>query len=232
MKIKQSMWAICFVLGCSVVPIASQPQPSLDKRFEIGGHFVYLQRQDANTFLELLRDRGFLIPSNADPANINEFGFGARLGFNFTKHFALEAEANVFPQDKTNNAMPGDIFRVFEPGGRKLQIVGGPKIGIRKPKFGVFGKLHLGVIGMDRYEALVAISPPGTGAGTIEKRYGVYFFNVNVGGVFELYPSRRTIVRFDAGDTWINYRALEPKDINPSIKRHNFQFSAGFGFRF
>ncbi|HYP00081.1 MAG TPA: hypothetical protein VER76_07810 [Pyrinomonadaceae bacterium] len=74
-------------------------------------------------------------------------------------------------------------------------------------------------------------------------------FAFDVGGVLEYYPSPRTIIRFDAGDTIIrlgNHRV--PIVINPdsdsSVARqvvvgfapsettHNFQGSIGFGVRF
>jgi len=58
------------------------------------------------------------------------------------------------------------------------------------------------------------------------------FFNIDVGGVFEYYPSRRTVFRMDVGDTIIRYAAQEPKVINPTFTRHNLQASVGFGFRF
>ena len=211
--------------------ISSQTHPAVEKRFEIGGHFVFLQRQDASTLFELSRERGTVSP-DYNPAVIDEFGLGARLGFNFTKHFALEGEINGFPQNKINSPVPGDIIEVFEPGGRKLQIVGGPKVGFRKQKFGVFAKARPGVIGMDRYDVVVAAGPPKNPFILSQTRSPAYFFNIDLGGVFELYPSKRTIVRFDAGDTWIFYRSFPPKEINLSMQRHNLQISAGFGFRF
>ena len=63
---------------------------------------------------------------------------------------------------------------------------------------------------------------------------------MDFGGVLELYPSRRTLIRFDAGDTVIKYgsRSIEGFSISHSIvtfppeTRHNFQFSTGFGLRF
>jgi hypothetical protein len=68
-------------------------------------------------------------------------------------------------------------------------------------------------------------------------------FAFDLGGVAEWYPSKNTIVRFDAGDTIIRFgaRNVTATDI-PSgglvvvpaaaETRHNFQGSVGFGFRF
>jgi hypothetical protein len=63
-------------------------------------------------------------------------------------------------------------------------------------------------------------------------RRGVGFLTVDVGGIFEYCPTKRTIFRVDVGDTIIRYRSLEPEVINPSFTRHNLQMSLGFGFRF
>src|SRR5437588_11616 len=65
-------------------------------------------------------------------------------------------------------------------------------------------------------------------------------FSTEVGGVVEFYPSRRIVMRFDAGDTMIHYGRLPQPlvtDIgSPSIDTsarvtHNFQLISGVGFR-
>jgi len=201
-------------------------------RFEVGGHFTVVRRADANAVSEVFRRNGF-ITSNTDPAELSEFGLGGRLGLNITKHVAIEAEATFFPDDKTSNPIIGVPLLISEPGGRKFQAVAGPKIGYRGSRFGVFGKLRLGFIRFDRYEALTQLGPPGDAFFAVsEIRRGVGFLNVDVGGVFEYYPTKRTIFRVDVGDTIIRYRSLEPENINPSLTRHNLQVNVGFGFRF
>jgi hypothetical protein len=62
---------------------------------------------------------------------------------------------------------------------------------------------------------------------------------MDVGGVLELYPSRRTVVRFDAGDTMVRYgSSFEPLDFSNQLVRrparitHNFQLTAGVALRF
>ena len=70
----------------------------------------------------------------------------------------------------------------------------------------------------------------------------------DVGGVIELYPSNRIVVRFDGGDTILHYRPrtfntliADPNNPNvpilapvtvPSHTRHSFQFMGGVGIRF
>ena len=59
--------------------------------------------------------------------------------------------------------------------------------------------------------------------------------------MLEFYPTRRIVARFDGGDTMIFYRSLDipvfffPRTLiftAPAETIHNFQFSAGVGFRF
>ncbi len=50
----------------------------------------------------------------------------------------------------------------------------------------------------------------------------------DLGGVIELYPSRRVVVRVDAGDTIIRFNRNGVGD----LISHNFQLSTGVGFRF
>jgi len=197
------------------------------KTYEVGGQLTLLRRSDASTVLVAFGQFGF---GFAKPPNINEFGIGGRFTYNFNKNIAVETEAFFFPEDKKVD--PFLSTRTPEPGGRKFQAVLGPKIGIRKKKFGVFGKVRPGLITFGRYEV---INLRGTRENFFilsEKREKVSFFNVDVGGVFEYYPTRKTVLRVDVGDTIIHYNAQKPKDVNPSFTRHNLQTSIGFGFRF
>jgi hypothetical protein len=61
-------------------------------------------------------------------------------------------------------------------------------------------------------------------------------FALDAGGVLELYPSARTIIRFDAGDTIVRIRnataGILAGPTATSDITHNFQFSVGFGYRF
>lgn len=226
------------IAGLLLLPLVSMavlaqgsPADKKLKRFELGFHFTLLERRDANTALEIYRRNGFLAP-DFKPAIVHEGGIGARFTYNFNKYVAVEAEVNGFLQDKRANPVIGVPLAVVEPGGRKLQGLFGPKIGIRREKFGVFGKVRPGFIGMDRYEVVTDLIPLEGVAVLSSPQYGVYFFNIDVGGVFEYYPTKKTIVRFDIGDTIIHYNAKQPREINPSFTKHNLQISAGFGVRF
>jgi outer membrane protein with beta-barrel domain len=94
----------------------------------------------------------------------------------------------------------------------------GIKTGLRFDRFGVFGKVRPGFI----YSDLNADTN----------------FSLDVGGVLEFYPTKRMLVRFDAGDTIVN-REVFPILFNSGVfvsrrsyATHNLQLSAGVGFRF
>jgi hypothetical protein len=54
-------------------------------------------------------------------------------------------------------------------------------------------------------------------------------FALDLGGVVEFYPSRRVVMRFDLGDTVVNFRG---NFAGRSLTTHNLQFNAGVGYRF
>ena len=152
-------------------------------------------------------------------------GIGGRFTFNFNRSIAAEAEVNFFPQKLgvTGSLIQGQF---------------GGKAGKRFEKFGIFGKLRPGFLSVDRYGF---IPPPGTQSSgaifTVERRT---LFTLDAGGVLELYPSKRMVVRFEAGDTVIRHPALfaQVSATDPTLVQvrqskftNNFQFTAGVGFR-
>lgn len=143
-----------------------------------------------------------------------EPGVGGRVTYNLNRHLSVEGEFNFFPREKT-----------FFSGGQKIEGLFGAKYGWRSDKFGVFGKLRPGLM---HFDALTVGCPPGLLCAAIvalpSERTS---FALDVGGVFEYYPSRHTAVRFDLGDTIIRYH-----EFSPAFTNHNLQFSTGVGFRF
>jgi len=145
-------------------------------------------------------------------------GVGARVTYNFNRSIAAEAEINFFPQK---------VF-ILNADGSAIQGQFGVKIGKRFEKFGLFGKVRPGFLSVDRVFPIIPF--PGSQGGpipnlTIDRRT---FFTVDAGGVLELYPSRRTVVRLEAGDTIIRH----PAQFFRSAKfNNNFQFTAGVAFR-
>lgn len=154
-------------------------------------------------------------------------GIGGRVTYNFNRSIAAEAEINFFPQKQL----------IFTSDGRTIQAQFGMKAGKRFEKFGVFGKVRPGFLSVDRVISFVPGSqgfPPNNIK--IERET---FFTTDFGGVLELYPSRRMVVRFDAGDTIIRHPARFGQFdfgspvvlIRPAKYKNNFQLTAGVAFR-
>lgn len=164
------------------------------------------------------------------PFDDTQAGIGARVTYNFNRSIAAEGEINFFPQKQL----------IFNANGSAIQAQFGVKIGKRFEKFGLFGKFRPGFLSINNIAAFVP--PPGSQGGpqvniTVERRE---FFTIDAGGVLELYPSKRTAVRFEAGDTAIRHPArfgivdfLNPVVglLRPAKFKHNFQFTAGVSFR-
>lgn len=212
-------------------------------RFEIGGQFSVLNistvRSILPTFLPNCITFPCLIQVPFERSRETEPGFGGRIGYNITNYFAVEAEVNFFPRE-----------RRFD-GGREIQGLFGVKAGRRFDKVGVFGKIRPGFVSSrvvefrDRRDvACITIFPPPLSCfeETARRETELAF---DIGGVIELYPTSRMIVRFDAGDTIIRsgqhsfiaapfpiFTGNVLVTTAPAETTHNFQGSVGVGFRF
>jgi hypothetical protein len=169
--------------------------------------------------------------------DVTDSGFGGRFTYNINDNFAVEAEGNFFPQN-----------REFA-GGRKVQGLFGVKAGVRGERVGVFAKARPGFVRFSRFyrgatqrPVLDPVPFPLPRIVPILPEHETDFA-LDLGGLVELYPSRRTLLRFDIGDTIIragdNDFVYFPLGFLPNeqfeLRRttsHNLQFSAGFGFRF
>jgi hypothetical protein len=161
-------------------------------------------------------------------------GAGGRVTYNLTNYFAVEAEANLFPSGTRSDYLTG---------GATQQAQFGAKVGKRWRRFGIFAKARPGFISLGDTLTPVQDNSSGTPIFTFERERKTHF-SMDVGGVLEFYPSRKMLVRFDAGDTIIRYgehAELLPNSFPllgssianvPSQTQHNFQFTAGVGFRF
>jgi hypothetical protein len=256
MMLKKSLlntFAMIFIL-LSGAGVRAQSAGVEDYKFEAGGHFSALHSLVASEV-----DPGNVIcirsPCRVQNAIINsrEFqpGLGARIGYNLTAHVALEAEVNFFPE--------ADTFRVPEGfnGGHKIEGLFGVKAGKRFDKFGIFAKARPGFLYESKGDlrerrdvGCIAIFPAP--AGCFETT-GKNSFALDLGGVLEFYPSKRTIIRIDAGDTIVRVgernvsATLNANPFGPLIlpaparpvslpvlaeTTHNFQCSIGVSFRF
>ena len=120
-----------------------------------------------------------------------------------------------------------------------LQVQAGTKIGKRFEKFGVFGKLRPGVVSFSKtivFDSIDPNNPPFVTAHVARRTH----FSLDLGGVLEFYPTPRIVARFDGGDTMIRYGSARAPFFTPNLTaielpaemRHQFQLSAGIGFRF
>ena len=240
------------VLSALVVSLgaAEARAQSEELKFEAGGHATLLHTDARNLFFvpsPIVCVRAPCVPLagfEAFAGRRAEPGFGGRFGYNFTRHVAAEAEFNLFPRDRVT------------AGGRKVQGLFGVKAGRRFERVGVFGKARPGFLRLSRGDfrprpdtvciAQLSIFPPP--AACFES-VGRTSFAFDAGGVLEFYPSRRVVVRVDAGDTIVRLgerrvavaRDDAPRDSVPAsaavvpVARettHNFQGSVGVGFRF
>lgn len=194
-----------------------------DHKFEVGGQFSLLSVQThAATGTTVTTKRKTVT------------GIGGRFGYNFSSYVGIEAETNFFWQD-----------REIE-GGKKLAGLFGLRAGKRFDRFGVFAKGRPGFIRFEKGDYRLGtggcptVFPPPIGCFRSVART---YFAFDVGGVVEFYPSRRTIIRLDAGDTIIRFgdrKVAASSDVFavpvvfavPARTTHNFQGSIGFGLRF
>ena len=234
-QIRRSLVSVVIVLATLHIAQAQ----SDDKKFEVGGEFTF--------FRMLTRSLSF---PNARLVRAEQMttveGFGGRFGYNVWKYATLEAEVNLFPNESDLEA------------GRKLQGLFGVKAGKRFKRIGVFTKVRPGFMRFQKGDYAPGGEPSGPFGGSVcplqspSPLDGCVHpvartnFAFDVGGVVEIYPSKRTLIRVDAGNTTIRLDArgvaalrtfavgsgFEVLQFAPRETWHKFQSSIGFGFRF
>lgn len=185
-------------------------------KFEVGGEFSSLARDSFETRMEP--------------------GVGARFTFNLNRSVAFETAGYFYPQKCFS----------CRNGGNMSQFVAGVKAGKRFEKWGIFGKARPGLVSFSRgeFNPLPIVTGPLPFQVEINR---VNSFAADLGGVVEFYPTKRIVTRFDAGDTIIHFGSRTTNGIafdqttqsvtfipitQPARTTHNFQFTAGVGFRF
>jgi hypothetical protein len=169
--------------------------------------------------------------------NRTEPGVGARFTFNLNRSVAFEAAGYFYPDKCFSCRNPGNMS----------EFVAGAKVGKRFEKWGIFGKARPGVVSFSRGEFnAIPASSFGNFPFDIETNR-ITSFAADLGGVLEFYPTKKIVTRFDAGDTIIHFgrRTINGVAFNPFTQEvtfipivqparttHNFQFTAGVGFRF
>jgi hypothetical protein len=210
---------------------AAQSSGDDDRRFQIGFHFTdFINKKN-----------------NLDFNNRNRPGFGGRIGYDFArfgggKYVATaEAEVNFSPKNAINNRIAkiesGQTTIDDRTDGRVLQGLFGVKVGRKFDKVGIFGKARTGFIQYTNGKSIITNGNQRSNTATN--------LAADLGGVIEFYPTKRFITRFDFGDTIVRVGEQDSRRFvtSPTISfvrqvklpartQHNFQFSAGFGFRF
>ncbi len=207
--------SICLFLAVIIFASVAVAQSTKDK-IEIGVQSTSLTLFDADF-----------------PVDFTHPGFGGRFTYNFNRSIAAEAEINLFPQKE----------HFFSNNAEVTQVQVGIKAGKRFKKFGLFAKARPGFLSIDDFFSFVP-GPIPVVDGLLQfdtKLERKNLFTMDIGGVLEMYPSRRTVVRFEAGDTMVRYPERFDPDffVDPPVVRltrpakytHNFQFTAGVGFR-
>jgi Outer membrane protein beta-barrel domain len=146
--------------------------------------------------------------------DITDSGVGGRVTFNLTDNFGVEGELNVFPQKRTNDS-PLTTFPLFVDSSR-TQGLFGVKTGLRSEKAGIFGKFRPGFVRFGESGVI-----PGQ---------SFTQFALDIGGVFELYPTRHVALRFDIGDTVVRFGSNFTG--GDAFYSNNLQISTGVAFRF
>ena len=218
-----------------------------DQKFELGGHFTLL----TNSIVTEVDDLSIVcVTVPCPPPNIvlkkrrkSQPGFGGRVGYNLSSNVAVEAELNIFPGADSFNGP-----KEFNDG-YFLEGLFGVKAGKRFQRVGIFGKTRPGFLYASKGDleprpdvGCPAVFPPPVGCFHASSQDS---FVLDVGGVFEVYPTARTIIRFDFGDTIVR---LSERNVSAAFNRiglprlavspvpaettHNFQGSIGMGFRF
>jgi len=187
-----------------LAPVGAHAQSMVEEhKFEVGGQVTALGVED---FGEPLA------------------GVGGRVGYNFNKYFALDAEANFFPSDAFGNDQTGQRGQAFI----------GLKAGARSRYAGLFAKARPGVMFIGETTSGFRCTE---GNGFTRCRPNHNNFALDAGAVAEVYPSRRSIIRLDVGDTMVNVRRATRNVFNQTSDSssefiHQLQIGIGFSYRF
>ena len=159
---------------------------------------------------------------NAYPA------WGLWASWNFNRHFSWDSAV------MHSGRNPGGEVIDYQAGGRAFEALTGLKAGIRRDHMGYFTKVRGGTITFGETERQISWSP----SNPFNLDSGMFTNPVlDVGGVYEIYPSRHFILRADAGSATIFYQPKNVIQQGQTIAIHGqahtgMLISFGAGFRF
>jgi len=190
-----------------IVPAFALGQSNEDRKLEVSGQLSVVDLAELET---------------------TDVGLGGRLGFRATSLFTFEGELNLFPSD-IPDGVPVTSSR--------LEGLFGVKIGPRFDRFSVFGKLRPGFVRFGEAPEpipCILIFPPPLSCVIAA---GETLFALDLGGGIELYPTERSLVRFDVSDLMLQYPGpVLTRDREAVTEEgfwgHNLRIAIGGGFRF
>jgi hypothetical protein len=148
----------------------------------------------------------------------NNSGFGSNFTFNFTRNIGLDNSVNLLPAQGGSRGMVQGLF--------------GMRLGERFEHWGIFGKVRPGFI---YYQEAM----PGLGE---DHSTSLTRFAWDFGGIIEIYPNRRSSLRFDVGTTMVRYLSDHPDprmsqlgDLRSNqyyVNQGNFQIGTSYTYRF
>jgi hypothetical protein len=179
--------------------------------------------------LEVGAQASLLRHSRFDATNL---GLGGRVSFDLAPWAAVEGEASFFPDDDVllpPSSFNPDLRVIYQR--RRTEAFFGVKLGRRFERYGLFAKVRPG------FSRITGAGGPrcvGTECAFILLVVPEYRteFALDLGGVFEVYPTARTVARFELGDTMIRHRSTAPPCWGTSCTSHNLSSGLGVGLRF
>jgi hypothetical protein len=152
-----------------------------------------------------------------------DHGSGAWLSWNFSRHFSWDTAAAFLPSLHDE---------MIQDGGDSVTVFSGLKAGIRSKRIGIFADVRPGAIVFSRTISSIETNPvfsaPWGKSGD---------FALDTGGVFEVYPWRRLILRADVGEGSIFYGPRTVPEAGYEIHYAAHELSSvllqfGVGYRF
>jgi hypothetical protein len=205
MHTRASLFLSCLIFVCfaAIEPARAQSPP-----WTVGAQFSTLRLADS------------------DGTNV---GIGVRGSYRVTRWIEADGAFSLFPDDQFVNdpggAQPG--FGVqYER--RRIELLAGPKIGLRRERVGVFGKVRPGFTRL--FDRGVGCSGEVCALALFVRPVYRTEFALDLGGVVELYPSERFVARVDVGSTMIRHRSVAPPC--NGCTTNNLATSVGVGWRF
>lgn len=149
-------------------------------------------------------------------------GLGGRIGWRLLPHLDIDGEVAVHPKAGVS--------------GYRVQGFLGARAGVRLGRFGLFAKVRPGFL----YFSQDPFGVARAGSTVFDVRWADSLEPaLDVGGVIEYYTPTGTIIRFDLGDTIVDYDArvvssslLEPPRSVAGFTTRNRQWSLGVARRF